>query len=434
MTGATINGGDRREWPLVAALVGAGILVRLAWLARTSGGITGFAGGGEAARVALTLAREGRFGDAFWPGSGPTAHLMPVAPSIAATVFRVFPPESAAASLTLLAWALAQWLAGVVLLRVLFARLGASFAARLWGSALVLLAPVYYPEETIGFRYWENGLAACIAVGSLILAFDVEQARRLPAAKAIGVAILWAATCFTHPIVGFALALVWAWVALRRLPFGEAARFAALCAAMLALVLVPWTLRNARALGEPVPLRSNFGLEFAIGNHPAAVSGAEPAQVYADRLAAIHPLYGGPARAAFVRAGGEVRYARALGHDAWSWAHADPLDFARLTVRHLSQFVFPRPWQFLSSAWEEWLIPRAWLLSFTNLLGLAAIMLEITRRRPGAVLLAVFVAGVALPYALVQPMPRYTYVIWGLLAFAAADGIARWRSGAAKPR
>ena len=33
-------------------------------------------------------------------------------------------------------------------------------------------------------------------------------------------------------------------------------------------MLVPWTIRNYRALGGIVPTRSNFGMNFWMGNNP----------------------------------------------------------------------------------------------------------------------------------------------------------------------
>lgn len=42
-------------------------------------------------------------------------------------------------------------------------------------------------------------------------------------------------------------------------------------------------------MGETVWTRSNFGLEFAIGTHVAAVDPANPATVYLARLAQVHP-------------------------------------------------------------------------------------------------------------------------------------------------
>lgn len=439
MAGARRKSGGvtRRDAALLLILLIAGVLLRLVWLARSPSGLTGFAGGGEAARVALTLAREGRFADAFWNGSGSTAHLTPVTPGVAALVFRLFPPAGAVSSLALTTWALMLSLGGYLLLCELFARLDAEGRAVRWAMAFLLLVPLYAPEETIGFRYWDGAAAVCLSAANLLWALEVERTRALSPGSALGAAILWAAAVFTAPVAGVAAAAVWAWVALRRLPFRHAARFAALSVAALAVVLTPWTVRNARELGAPVLLRSNFGLEFAIGNHSAALSGRPSAEVYVDRLKAIHPLYGGPGRAAMIRAGGEVPYFRQLGAETWRWAAAHPFGFAQLCARHLFQFFVPPAWTLALSTWEDLIPFRAALMAVMDIAGLIAIGIGVRQRQPGYALLAIFVAVAALPYSLVQPNPRYTYLVWGILVFAAADGASRYlrsRPGAGNAR
>lgn len=216
----------RTDDALIPALVLAAVALRLAWLARTGGGVSGFAADGEATRVALTLARTSWFADAFWPGSGPTAHLTPLAPLPAAAVFRLFAPEGAFASLLLLGWSLAQSLGGYLLMRRLFVRLGAPPAALRWALVSLLVLPVFAGEETIAFRYWDGAAAVCLSALALPAAFAVERGGPLAAGGAAVQAALWATTVMVSPVVALALALVWAWVALRRLPFREAARFA----------------------------------------------------------------------------------------------------------------------------------------------------------------------------------------------------------------
>ena len=49
-------------------------------------------------------------------------------------------------------------------------------------------------------------------------------------------------------------------------------RAAALFGAALSLTVSPWALRNKAAIGAPVFLRSNLGLELALSNHDAAAA------------------------------------------------------------------------------------------------------------------------------------------------------------------
>ncbi len=86
-------------------------------------------------------------------------------------------------------------------------------------------------------------------------------------------------------------------------------------------------------------------------------------------MLAIHPYHSPVARAELARHGGEIAYSRNLAAETKGWIAAHPLDFARLSARHLRQFFFPSPWQFYFTDWEEWRHARAILLSLMSLFG-----------------------------------------------------------------
>jgi len=78
--------------------------------------------------------------------------------------------------------------------------------------------------------------------------------------------------------------------------------------------MAPWTMRNDEALGKFVPVRSNFGLEFWLGNNPQAL------EVNAFQL---HPFVN-RAEAEDYRSMGEVDYMRAKQHAALAFIHSHP--------------------------------------------------------------------------------------------------------------
>ncbi|WP_404333410.1 hypothetical protein AB2M62_10090 [Sphingomonas sp. MMS12-HWE2-04] len=335
---------------LLLMLLG-GLALRLIWLVQVNGPIDGFYGSAEATHVALAFARHRSIADAYFEGYGPTAHLLPVLPAIAGSILWLFGPGSSAANIALLAWSLLQVGAAYLLLRRLFERLGADPLVTRWGMALLCLALPFAPQETIDFRYWEGAAALCLAACNLLWIAAFDAGRAFDRRAMLCVAALSAITFFVCPPVGLAVDGCWAIFALRRLPVRRWLAFGALSAAALAVLLVPWALRNERALGTPVMLRSNFGLEFALANHPAAVSGRAPEYVFADRLLEIHPYQKlGKGQAALRAAGGEVAYSRELGRKTWLWIAAHPADFARLSLRHLREFFFPAPGRCISPA------------------------------------------------------------------------------------
>lgn len=57
----------------------------------------------------------------------------------------------------------------------------------------------------------------------------------------------------------------------------------------MAVVLAPWTIRNAIVMGAPVVLRDNFGAEIAAANGPMLIANPEAGGGYNARHRAIHP-------------------------------------------------------------------------------------------------------------------------------------------------
>lgn len=412
--------GDRRF--LLAVLV-AGVALRLAWLGLTHG-LTDFAGLGEATREALSVAHGRGFADPYFAGQGPSAHLLPVMPAIAGGMLALFGPGSVAGNLALLAWSLAQTLCAWLLLRRLFARTGASAVVQRWGLALLCLLPVFAPHETVDFRWWEGAASVCLMCLNLLLLLGLETRDRLAMREIAAVAGLGALTFFVSPPVGIAVGACWAVFALRKLALRQAVLLATAAAGALALLIAPWAIRNDHALGTPVLLRSNFGLELALANHPAAISPAAPAPAFAERLLAIHPYHSPAARAA-VRAEGEVAYAKALSSETRDWIASHPAAFAQLYLRHLGEFFCPRPWQMYFTSTEALPELRALVISAVNLIGLLGLALGLRARRRGYWAIALCIAVIALPYGLVQPIPRYTWLVSGLLAFLAVEAMVR---------
>lgn len=411
----------------------AGLAIRLLWLAKVHG-IDAFLDASEATRVAIAIATSGSVADAYYVGQGPTAHLLPLSPGIAGGIMGLFGPGSTAADLTLLAWSLGQVTVAYLLWRQVFERFGADPAVVRWGTAALFLLPPFVPQETVDFRYWEGGAALALAGLNLLLIERLDRRRTMKARDMVVAGLVSAVTLFLCPPVGLAVDLCWAIVALRRLSTGHAARFAACAAAALALLVTPWALRNLTQFGTPILLRSNAGLELAIANHPAALSARPPERVFAERIRAIHPAANPALRTVIAQPGGEVRYARTVGAAARAWMADNPIAAVRLALRHLREFFLPRAWQMYFTGWEGARVGRAGTIALVNALGLLGLAIGLVQRRRGYALLAIYVAGIALPYALFQPMARYIFLIWAPMAYlAVAALVAAARAAAAGP-
>jgi hypothetical protein len=140
----------------------------------------------------------------------------------------------------------------------------------------VLPTAILFPLEWI----WDQSLSALLlmallcatvylsAVPSAEVAPKTADARR-DALLWAGYGIAWAFTLLTNPAIGLLLPVLLAWLAYRRSKTGMAWK-SPIAIALLACVLgiVPWTARNYAAFGRIVPVKSNFGLEFWLGNNP----------------------------------------------------------------------------------------------------------------------------------------------------------------------
>lgn len=400
-------------------LAGA-IILRLLWLHGATGLFAlGDQEAGEATRVAISLALGHGFAGAF-PGMGPTAHLLPFPPMVAGALLRIFGTGTPMAALAVTAWALLQTCALYLLLARLFRELDMDHVALRVAVTILCLVPVFAPEETVSFRYWEGALAGCCGALSLIHLLKLRRRTAIGTGQLAWAAAITSFSFFISPPIGVAAGTCWAIFAIRRLSMIQLAGFALLTLAAFAAWMVPWTVRNAGALGEPIPIRSNFGLELAIGNHEQALSGGDPAAVFRARLQAIHPYHGREANLR-ARTVGEVAYARIMGDGAKKWIRDNPAKFLRLCADHYLEFFFPRPWQFKGSQNDRFPGIRSFLISFVNALGILGLALNVMRKRRGYHYLAVYIALIALPYVLVQPIPRYTYLVYGLLCFLAVD-------------
>lgn len=412
-----------RVFLVLALLGGAGL--RLLWLAQVGGSIFKTYGSAEASRIALSVAQGRGIADAYYPGYGPTAHMMPTSPAIAGLLLRLLGPETASSNMALLCWSLVQVGGAILLLRLLFQRLGADRVAVRWATAVLCLLTPFITQETIDFRYWEGAAALCLGVLNLLLISRMERSPQPDARDVATIAALAALTLFVSPPIGLAAGLCWTVFAFRRLDFRRLLQLGLFTAVAVLMVLTPWVVRNQRAFGEPVLFRSNFGLELAIANHPGALADDAPELIHVHRVAAIHPFQGAAVPPFVVAPAGEVAYSHKLAVQTWAWIAANPLQFARLYFRHLREFFFPERWELYFSGWSDFAGPRAMLMSTVDLMGLAGLAVGLHRRRRGYWMLALFLTALGLQYALFEPATTHMYPAYCILAFLAVEFVNR---------
>jgi hypothetical protein len=369
----------------------------------------------ELQRTSYSMATTGVFGNPYAIETGPTAHVSPGYPLILAGIYRAFGAgergemvkEVVASTVSAAAWALVP-LAGSVLGMPPIV----GFFAAFLGAAL----PLKLSVETKGD--WEAPYAALATMLTACTTAMLWRRRTFTTAEAVrsgaawGVS-LWFVSALLPAFLLFALAGCFQGVSRRYV------KFLVIQAAVVAVMLAPWVIRNKIELGSPIVTRSNFGLELRLSNNDLA--GPLERDNYLHGVYHIyHPLQS-VAQAELVKALGEPGFNRQATTEALTWIKGHPARFARLTAERIFYFWFqPVPGQIGKTVW----------LGVLALMGFVGLYL-FARRDLWAVLpLVLFILVLPLPNYLVHVGLRHRYPLdWicSLLAVYAVWVIGRSR-------
>ena len=303
----------RRYAAGLVAIVAAGTLVRVAvfaWIpTRPVSDFYGFF------RVAQNLAAAGRF--EAKPGL-PDGGRSPAYPILLSLALHAAPgSELVQAKAMNLALFAAAALAGAALARRLWGD-----AAGLWTAALVAFLP--RPILMADLLASEN-LAAPLLF--LFLIACAASWNRSTTALAAAVGALAGLLCLTRAIL-WAVPLVWlAGAIAARMPVRRIAAQLLVILAAEHAVLLPWAIRNARALGRPTPFHAVGGVGLFIANNAHATG---EWYRWGDDLERLRPGILGLGAAAIDDAARE---------EALRWIRENPGDAARGWLRRLKTVV-----------------------------------------------------------------------------------------------
>ena len=384
----------------------------------------------ETQQVAACFARTGALCDSFFPGQGPTAHVNPGLAPMIGMVYREFGVGSLTSEMVLTAFALTVLCGTLLALYLAFRRLGLPVEWRLAALATALLLPINFKWETVSMRLFEGGVAAGLLAASLLLVLRLDARRqRLRPRDYLLPAVVAGLLALINPPAALGAYGALGVLTLKRVPVRHWLGVALVMTVGLAIFIVPWGLRNEQVFGRLILARSNFPLEHALGFHQAAVSPDDPAAVFRARARAIHPYSDNPAAPGRVELEriGEIAYMDRLAADTRVWEQAHPLDAVRIAGRHLGEFWLPPQWSYRIFGNDAPLVvTRQVFIWATTLAAFAAIAWRLVQAPlgPGLYLACVLLIP-SLPYALVQPIQRYRYLVVILTFFLAADFAAR---------
>jgi hypothetical protein len=374
----------------------------------------------EMERIARHLFRRGAFADPYKVQTGPTAHHAPIYPFLVSLLFKTFGLTVAAGfamAVMNFVFASLQW-ALVPLISV------TSNLPRTVGVAAALLGAAL-PYRLMKELRWEAALVGAVLAALTWLTLHWWQRSQPRAAHSLALGLAWGAGMMCSPnllpvfLVTLAIVVITSGRERRRSVIAQSA--VALIGMIIAVT--PWTVRNYRALGAFVFVRSNFGLEFSVSNNPHAfvLASDNIADGDSSNYFHMHHPWSNREEALALSREGEAAYNRRKLQETLAWIRSDPGQFARLTAGRIAYFWFT---PYTTQAWKNVVVTPLTILAFYGL----AVMLR-RRLQLGYLLLAIWI-GYPLVYYLVQTDTRYRYPIeWTFVllgAFAIDALLARW--------
>jgi 4-amino-4-deoxy-L-arabinose transferase-like glycosyltransferase len=418
---------DSREEPLAGRvllwMVVAGLALRivamLLWRTYHFGRLaddvhTGpnFTFGMETGSIAASLALGRGFSSPFGVATptGPTAWIGPVYPYFCAALFQLFGIYTTASAIAILSMnSVFAALTTVPLVRLAERSFGRSVA--LWSGWIWALCPLFYRWPLTWV--WETSLSALLATTLFLLALRWRQE---DAGKAGRESVVFGATAgfalLTNPalltIVG--IAGLWA-IQPRFSQLRSALRSALLSGFVCVAMIAPWLVRNWIVFGQPVFLRSNFWVEFALGNYHLSNGmgwrGKHPT-VNVEEFRAYRKL-------------GELGYVASKKRLALDFVRHYPGEFLHLTLIRMRAFWTGEAYQFqLGYAWWR---ERGFFI-FSLLAGLG-LWLAMRRHVPASGMFLIAGLLYPMPYYLAFPDPRYRHAIEPIMLAAVAYVLVR---------
>jgi hypothetical protein len=258
--------------------------------------------------------------------TGPTAWLSPIFPYIVGAIFKIWGIYSVKSHVAVQIFNCACSALTIFPIYAIAKRsFGATVAAGASWLWVVLPDATHVPIADM----WEAALAA-LFLGLLFWATLAMRGER-SVAKWAGYGALWAVGALINTSLVAVLPFFLVWLAWEARKEGIAwLRPAAVASLVFAVGLAPWMIRNYSAFGKFVPVRSNFGLEFWLGNNPEAL------EVNAFQL---HPFVN-RSEAEQYRSLGELAYMQAKQHEALAFMRANPGTACYFIARRIGDYWF----------------------------------------------------------------------------------------------
>jgi len=361
----------------------------------------------ELGAVARSLVERGQYADPYVLPTGPTAHPLPIYTGLIALLYRLcgltLTAEYVRCVIIILgysvSYAMLPWVA---------ARMGVGAPAGVVSGLVGAVIPRRWMGEV--HCAWDEQYAAIWLALLLVAVIRRWKRPHSSAMSSLLLGIAWGASFHVSPpfvivLAGCLVFELW-W---RRDP--QKWRGAAVMVVGVVLSCVPWAWRNYVAFHDFFFIRSNFGLELRMGNHPGAAADIE----VLDAREGARMRHPGCNRDEARRLAeiGEREYMRQARGAALDWMWRNPREFLTLTAARFVHF-------WCGSLHKPWNVAAVSVLTLLAALGARRALPRMTVPQRAALLIPL--ATFPLIYYLVTYMSRYRVPIdWILLILAGAE-------------
>jgi 4-amino-4-deoxy-L-arabinose transferase-like glycosyltransferase len=375
-----------------------------------------FAFGFETGRIARSIATGNGISSPYTEPTGPTALITPIYPLLLAGVFKLFGIYSLTSAIVILTLnnifsALTCVPLFLIARRVFGARVG------LWAGWSWAVFP--YSIGLSNLWIWETSLTTLLFTLLILATLRLEQTSRL--APWLGYGVLWGFAALTSPSVLSSLPFLAAWLWFRHKRLGSFRVGPMLASALVFLVCVSiWVVRDYRAFGKFIPLRSNFALEFQVGNNDDSSTPESEHLLPPDNPQEMQKL----------RLLGEAAYMAEKSQEVRDYLRQHPGRFVGLTLRRIL-YNWTGLWS-LPPSWrinEETGVPNIIVCSVLSLLAFLGLRRAIQHGLPSWIPFAIVMLCFPLVYYITHADVRYRHPIDPVIVLLAVYGVV----GASRP-
>jgi hypothetical protein len=372
--------------------------------------------GGELERAAMNFTKEGFLGNVYSDISGKSAHSAPLYPSLLAGIYYIFGWDTISGLIIqrLLITTITVISIGFLVIVAQKAKLSPS--SGLFTGLCIALLPINFWTDTTG---GEQSYTALFLLILFWLFCDLHEIQWNSWKRVIITGIILGISLLLSPALApSGILMFFSELAFQR---GNRKRIllSGILIGMVSLVIVtPWIIRNYYALGGFVPIRSNFGLEFAIGNNPKTVDGGFSVKNINEILSAIHPYLNRKECMKLMQLG-EIAYMKQKQQETFKWIQDNPKSFIKLTLKRFWFFWFPSENMWASDGTAN--ISKSLIFCLISLGMFCGIWRLGLIGHPSIRLFTSAIFGFSLSYMITHISLRYRYPVSGLSMLLACD-------------